>query len=291
MPVPLDVLVAIRPQRRAGADNAPDLDVLVARLATRQAGVVGAAQLLALGLRPGAIKRRAQRGRLHRVHRGVYSVGHEALSDRGGMIAALLAAGPGAALSHRTAAHLWGLLPSMPPFVDVTLTDRTPRQRPGLCIHRAAALDTGMRDGMRVTTPLQTIAQLSGRDADRARSEALVRRLVPRAADDHAQPTRSALERALLPALAAAQLPEPRCNQRVLGHEADFVWPRQRVVVETDGWHAHGHRRAFEHDRALDARRQAAGYATLRFTYRQVVEETVLVVVRIAQVLARCDGP
>lgn len=291
MPVPLDVLVAIRPQRRAGADNAPDLDVLVARLATRQAGVVGAAQLLALGLRPGAIKRRAQRGRLHRVHRGVYSVGHEALSDRGGMIAALLAAGPGAALSHRTAAHLWGLLPSMPPFVDVTLTDRTPRQRPGLCIHRAAALDTGMRDGMRVTTPLQTIAQLSGRDADRARSEALVRRLVPRAADDHAQPTRSALERALLPALAAAQLPAPRCNQRVVGHEADFVWPRQRVVVETDGWHAHGHRRAFEHDRALDARRQAAGYATLRFTYRQVVEETVLVVVRIAQVLARCDGP
>jgi len=291
VPVPLDVLVAIRPQRRAGADNAPDLDVLVARLATRQAGVVGAAQLLALGLRPGAIKRRAQRGRLHRVHRGVYSVGHEALSDRGGMIAALLAAGPGAALSHRTAAHLWGLLPSMPPFVDVTLTDRTPRQRPGLCIHRAAALDTGMRDGMRVTTPLQTIAQLSGRDADRARSEALVRRLVPRAADDHAQPTRSALERALLPALAAAQLPAPRCNQRVLGHEADFVWPRQRVVVETDGWQAHGHRRAFEHDRALDARRQAAGYATLRFTYRQVVEETVLVVVRIAQVLARCDGP
>ena len=291
MPVPLDVLVAIRPQRRAGADNAPDLDVLVARLATRQAGVVGAAQLLALGLRPGAIKRRAQRGRLHRVHRGVYSVGHEALSDRGGMIAALLAAGPGAALSHRTAAHLWGLLPSMPPFVDVTLTDRTPRQRPGLCIHRAAALDTGMRDGMRVTTPLQTIAQLSGRDADRARSEALVRRLVPRAADDHAQPTRSALERALLPALGAAQLPAPRCNQRVLGHEADFVWPRQRVVVETDGWQAHGHRRAFEHDRALDARRQAAGYATLRFTYRQVVEETVLVVVRIAQVLARCDGP
>jgi len=291
VPVPLDVLVAIRPQRRAGADNAPDLDVLVARLATRQAGVVGAAQLLALGLRPGAIKRRAQRGRLHRVHRGVYSVGHEALSDRGGMIAALLAAGPGAALSHRTAAHLWGLLPSMPPFVDVTLTDRTPRQRPGLCIHRAAALDTGMRDGMRVTTPLQTIAQLSGRDADRARSEALVRRLVPRAADDHAQPTRSALERALLPALAAAQLPAPRCNQRVVGHEADFVWPRQRVVVETDGWHAHGHRRAFEHDRALDARRQAAGYATLRFTYRQVVEETVLVVVRIAQVLARCDGP
>jgi very-short-patch-repair endonuclease len=179
----------------------------------------------------------------------------------------------------------------MPPFVDVTLTDRTPRQRPGLCIHRAAALDTGMRDGMRVTTPLQTIAQLSGPGADRARSEARVRRLVPRAADDHAQPTRSALERALLPALGAAQLPAPRCNQRVLGHEADFVWPRQRVVVETDGWQAHGHRRAFEHDRALDARRQAAGYATLRFTYRQVVEETVLVVVRLAQVLARCGGP
>ena len=147
-------------------------------------------------------------------------------------------------------------------------------------------------DGGKVTNQqgaLQTIAQLRGADADRARAEALVRRLIPRDADDHAQPTRSALERALLPALEAAQLPAPRCNHPVEGHEADFVWPAHRVVVETDGWDAHGHRRAVEHDRALDARRQAAGYATLRFTYRQIVDETLLVAVRIAQVLALCD--
>ena len=251
--------------------------------------MVGRRQLAALGVPSRVIDGDVARGRLLRVHRGVYAVGHEALSDRGRMIAALLAAGPGATLSHRTAAHLWGLLPSMPPFIDVSLTDRAPRPRPGLRIHGVAALDTAVKDGLYVTTPLQTIAQLRGADADRARAEALVRRLIPRDADDHAQPTRSALERALLPALEAAQLPAPRCNHPVEGHEADFVWPAHRVVVETDGWDAHGHRRAFEHDRALDARRQAAGYATLRFTYRQVVDETLLVAVRIAQVLALCD--
>ena len=228
------------------------------------------------------------RGRLIRVHRGIYAVGHEALSDRARMIAALLAAGPGAALSHETAAHLWKLVSSMPPFIDVSLTDRTPRQRPGVRIHRVATLQTTRHEGLPVTTPLQTIAHLTGATKDRARNEALVLRLIPRTADDHEQPTRSALERALLPALRAADLPAPRSNHHVAGHEADFVWPDHRLVVETDGWRAHGLRRAFEDDRALDARRQAAGWTTLRFTYRQVVHETLLVTVRIAQVLALC---
>jgi very-short-patch-repair endonuclease len=79
-------------------------------------------------------------------------------------------------------------------------------------------------------------------------------------------------------------------NQRVLGHEVDFHWPEQRLVVETDGWRVHGRRRAFEDDRARDARLHAAGWIVLRFTWRQVIRETLLVTVRIAQVLALRDA-
>jgi very-short-patch-repair endonuclease len=259
---------------------------LVARLATRQAGVVGVEQLLALGITRGAIKHRVATSRLIRLHQGVYAVGHQALSDRGRIIAALLASGPGATVSHATAAHVWSLIPSMPPFVHVTLTDRAPRTRHGIRIHRATRLETTTHDQVPVTTPAQTIAQLPQPMRDRARAEALVLGLIPPSADDHAEPTRSELERALLPALEQAGLPRPRVNDRVLGQEVDFHWPDQRLIVETDGWRYHRHRRRFEDDRARDARLHAAGWIVLRFTWRQVVRETLLVTVRIAQVLA-----
>jgi very-short-patch-repair endonuclease len=260
---------------------------LLARLATRQEGVVGRSQLAALGFSRRELELLVRSRRLIRVHQGVYAVGHEALSDRGRMIAALLAAGPGAALSHRTAAYLWKLIPSMPPFVDVTLTGRTPRRRHGLRVHQAQALETTTHRGLRTTTPLQTIAQLRSDERDRARAEALVLKLIPRSKDDHAEPTRSELERALLPALKAAQLPRPLVNHHVLDREVDFYWPEHDLIVETDGWHTHGHRRAFESDRARDAMLQAHGYTVVRFTWRQVIHETLLVTVRIAQLLAR----
>jgi very-short-patch-repair endonuclease len=266
-----------------------DCDVLVSRLATRQDGVVARAQAVALGLSRNEIDERLRTRRLIRVYQGVYAVGHQALSDRGRMIAALLAAGPGAALSHRTAAYLWKLIASMPQFVDVTLTDRAPRTRGNLRIHRARQLDVTVHEQLLVTTPAQTIAQLTGTERDRARAEALVLKLIPRSADDHAEPTRSELEYALLPALRTAQLPRPICNCEVLGREVDFLWPEHRLIVETDGWSTHGHRRAFESDRARDATLQAHGYRVVRFTWRQVIHETLLVTVRIAQILSVCD--
>jgi very-short-patch-repair endonuclease len=249
--------------------------------------VVGRSQLVALGYSRSELELQVRARRLIRVYQGVYAVGHEALSDRGRMIAALLAAGPGAALSHRTAAYLWKLIPSMPPFVDVTLTDRVPRRRAGLRVHQAQQLDTTVHQRLKVTTPLQTIAQLEHHDRDRARAEALILKLIPRTADDHVEPTRSELERALLPALKRAQLPRPLVNHRVLGREVDFFWPDHDLIAETDGWGAHGHRRAFESDRARDAMLQAHGYTVVRFTWRQVLRETLLVTVRIAQLLAR----
>jgi very-short-patch-repair endonuclease len=262
-------------------------NVELARLATRQDGVAGRSQLAALGWSRREIEQLVRSRRLIRVHQGVYAVGHEALSDRGRMIAALIAVGPGAFLSHRTAAYLWKLVPSLPPFVDVTLTDRAPRRRRGLHIHQAQRLDTTIHRRLPTTTPLQTIAQLPSQERDRARAEALVLKLIARSADDHAEPTRSELERALLPALRNARLPRPIVGAELLGYTVDFYWPEQTLVVETDGWSTHGHRRAFEDDRARDATLQAHGYTVVRFTWRQVMHETVLVTVRIAQLLSR----
>jgi very-short-patch-repair endonuclease len=289
LPVALDVLLPIGGERRAREPNGARIDVLLARLATRQEGAVGRAQLTALGFSRNEIDNRVARGRLIRVHRGVYAVGHEALSDRGRMIAALLAAGPGAALSHRTAAYLWKLIPSMAQFPDVTLTDRVPRTRHGVRVHQARHLDITIHQRLPTTTPLQTIAQLPPHERDRARAEALVLGLIPRHHDDHVEPTRSELERALLPALKKAQLPRPITTCDILGREVDFHRPDQRLVVETDGWQTHGHRRAFESDRARDATLQAHGYTVVRFTWRQVIHETLLVTVRIAQILSVCN--
>ncbi len=206
------------------------------------------------------------------------------------MIAALIAAGPGAALSHRTAAYHWKLIPSMPQFPDVTVTGRVPRRRTNLRVHQAKRLDVTVHEGLQTTTPLQTITQLTGSERDRARAEALVLKLIPRTEDDHAEPTRSELERALLPALRKAKLPRPISGYELLGFTLDFCWPDHNLVVETDGWSTHGHRRAFESDRARDATLQAHGYRVLRFTWRQVLHETLLVTVRIAQVLAHGTG-
>jgi very-short-patch-repair endonuclease len=223
--------------------------------------------------------------RLLRLHQGVYAVGHEALSDRARMIAGLLAAGPGAVLSHRTAAAPWKLIPSMPPFVEVTLSDRRPRQRDGLLIHHARQLETVRHDGLAVTTPLRTLKDFP---EPRAIAEALYLGLIDRAdAPPDAEPTRSALERRLLQAIRRAGLPRPLSNHPIGRYRVDFLWLDQRLVVETDGWAGHGHRMAFERDRARDAELQAQGFAVLRFTWRQVQDETLLVTVRIAQVLAR----
>jgi len=103
---------------------------------------------------------------------------------------------------------------------------------------------------------------------------------------DTTEPTRAKLERALLKLLKRAGLPRPLVNARVGPYEADAAWPDERVIVEVDGWAAHGHRGAFERDRARDADLQARGYVVLRFTWRQVVDEPLLVTARIAQVLA-----
>jgi very-short-patch-repair endonuclease len=90
----------------------------------------------------------------------------------------------------------------------------------------------------------------------------------------------------MLRLVARAGLPQPATNARVAGVEVDFLWAPERLVAETDGWGAHGHRQAFERDRARDARLQVLGYSVLRFTWRQLQTEPLLVAARLAGVLA-----
>jgi very-short-patch-repair endonuclease len=294
IPVPLDVLVALGAKRRTDRWDGVSLDVLVARLATRQEGVVATDQLLALGLTRAAIKHRMRVGRLIRVHQGVYAVGHEALGDRGRAVAALLAAGPGAALSHRAAAAVYGLIPSMPQLVDITLTSRRPRMRPGLKIHQTENTDTRRHEGLKSTTPVQTLRDLEhDPDHDRLCTEALYRQLVTTGQLEAATlldpldgaPTRSALERRFRALVESAGLPRPKVNHRIGPDTVDFAWPAHKLVVETDGWDGHGNRLAIERDHARDAMLQALGYRVLRFTWRQVFDEPLLVAARIAPLL------
>jgi very-short-patch-repair endonuclease len=265
---------------------------LLARLATHQSGVVSSGQLAALGFSRREISGLVKPRRLIRIHQGVYAVGHEDLGDRGRMIAGLLAAGDGAVLSHRTAAFLWKLLPSMPPFIEVTLTQRVPRQRVGVVVHQAKRLDTTRHKALLVTTPRQTLTQLREPERDRAAAEALYLGLIDRHDAPHgAEPTRSELERRLLAALKAAGLPRPLCNHPIGRYRADFLWPEHRLVVETDSWLAHGTPYAFQADRTTSNTLQLKGWMILRFTWKDVTKRSRRVATAVKDALRARSEP
>jgi hypothetical protein len=285
---------------RGSISAPPSLDVEIAALAKRQYGVVSRAQLRALGLADHAITKRAARGRLHRVHQGVYAVGHTVLGARGRWTAAVLAAGPHAVLSHAAAGALWELRASAAVIVDVTIAGGGSRKRPGLRIHRARDLTglTTTHDGIPVTTPARTImdlaATLQRRPLERLLDQAENARLtdvaslvaLARAHPGHRgasrlttalsshEPgttlTRSELEERFLALCRTRGLPRPAVNARVVGPEVDFVFAEQRLLVEADSWTWHRSREAFERDRDRDAVHTRAGYRTLRFTHRQL---------------------
>ena len=292
-------------------------DRVVAQLAAGQYGVVSRAQLRGLGLSESAIARRVEAGRLHRVHAGVYAVGHPLLSVRGGWLAAVLACGLGAALSHASAAALWGIRRSDAVIVDVIVPRTGARSRPGLRIHRPRALpseETTTRDRIDVTTPARTLLDLAPtlkeRELHRALDEAEIRELtdyavlsamaaahpghrgsgkLARALGEHyagTTLTRSELEERFLALCRTHGVPRPAVNVHVGMLEVDFLF-RERVVVETDGWRFHGHRAAFERDRRRDAELTRAGYRVLRFTHRQIVTDPPAVAATVAAALAQ----
>jgi very-short-patch-repair endonuclease len=260
-------------------------DALIARIAGRQHGVVILAQLIDAGLTQSAIDRRVAAGRLHRLHRGIYAVGHTALGNEGRWLAAVLACGAGAVLSHRSAAEHLGMLAVKPGPVHVTiLGDNGRKQRPGLVIHRSSSLTSDAvtrRDGIAVTTPARTIADLRRTEARSVVAQALRAasfkgwELGSEAGKDR---TRSELERRFMRLCSRRHLQRPEVNQRLGPYTVDFLWPGSRLVVETDGWRGHRGRQAFEDDRARDAWLRSRGYEVLRFSWRQVVDEPAGVV-------------
>jgi hypothetical protein len=284
------------------------IDAELARLAGRQHGVVATRQLSALGLARGGVAARARAGRLHRVHRGVYAVGHTVLTVNGRRMAAVLAAGPGAVLGHASAAALWDIRPTSATRIDISVRSAGGRaKRPGLRIHRTPTLQTDeitAHQGIRVTSPARTLLDLASslprRALERALDEAEIRELYDRRAleavalahagehgaralaealaqDGDPVLTDSELEEIMLGLCDEQQLERPTPRAWVAGLRVDFLFAASRLVVETDGYRYHRTRRAFERDRERDAILARAGYRTLRFTHRQLTREPALV--------------
>jgi very-short-patch-repair endonuclease len=273
----------------------------IVALADRQHVVFAYWQLVDLGLTRGAIEHRLAAGRLYRVHHGVYSL-TPSLTPRGHVMAAVLACGPDALLSHRSAADLHGLRQTNQRKTDVTVPRKSRHGRPTIRIHSSTfdPEDVATVDNIPVTSVARTILDLAGvldehqllraiENAERlqkfdlrALHRAMARR--PRARGiaklrrvlaTYREPpdTRSELERTFLELIRSSPLPDPLVNTIVAGLEVDFCWPRFKLVVELDGRAYHSSRRAFETDRIRDATLQRHGYRVLRITYRRLKEE------------------
>lgn len=284
-------------------------EVRVAEIAARQHGVISLAQLRTLGLTEKAIHGRVAGGRLHRIHRGVYAVGHAHLSMEGNCIAAVLAVGRGphgkggrvlprwrAAVSHRSAASLWGLLPVKSSPCDVIVLGGAGRaRRSGIRIHRSRSLDpveVTLRNGVPVTTPARTVADLrcavaarfpgapSARELRRAIRQAGVLGLSMRD-EEIADRTRSDLEAAFLALCRRHRLPHPEVNVRVGSYLVDFLWRTDRLVVETDGYLYHRGKQAFQDDHRRDLELRRLGFDVVGLSEEQIAEESD----RVAEVL------
>jgi very-short-patch-repair endonuclease len=288
----------------------------VAALAARQHGVITRTQLVRSGVGRDAIDKRLRSGRLHRLHRGVYLLGHPVPPPYALELAAVFACSPRSLLSNRDAAYLWRLLAASerPTSISVTVVGRNPRPRAGIRLHRVASIprdEIRTRHGIPLTSPARTLLDLaatSPRDLERALAEAYAKHLVRHAelvtlvarhprhrgvarlrALIEGDPafTRSEAERHLLALIRKAKLPLPEVNVYLGPYEVDFLWRRERVIVEVDGYAFHSSRRAFEDDRRRDADLAAHGYRVIRITWRQIVSEPAAVLVRLAQTLAR----
>ncbi len=277
----------------------------MAALAARQWGVVSVPQLRALGLTWGEIEHRGEAGRLHRLHRGVYAVGHAHLGREGRYLAAVLACGPRAVLSYRSAAVWWGLLQYAGVRVDVT----SPHGRhavTGVARHQArslAAHDTTTHEGMPITSVARTLLDVAATATRHQLERALAQAERLQLYDGHAiadvlartnghrgrkalaaasgrEPTftRSDLESTFLDLARETSLGQPQTNVVLSAPdherlEVDCYWPAHRLVVELDGYESHGTRAAFRSDRRRDAALAARGERVLRFTYEDVVAE------------------
>ena len=281
----------------------------MAEVAARQHGVISRSQLMALGHTAESIKRRLRIGRLHRIHSGVYAVGHTALLPGSRYMAAVLAVGDGAVLSHKAAAARLGLRPPPAGPIDVTVLQAGGRRHNGLAVHVTRSLpdsEVTEVESIPCTTWARTLVDVAARMNERQLTRALERTVALRIFDrtamdaalrrskgkrgtgrlrrvladlgDEAPPTASELERRFLQLVQTAGLPYPVVNGHVGELQVDFHWPEHELVVETDGRATHGHAIAFHRDRDRDLHLQARGWRVIRLSWRQIVYEPERVV-------------
>jgi predicted transcriptional regulator of viral defense system len=273
----------------------PDAKVRLAALAGRQHGRVRWSQIAGLGVPGAVISDWVKRGYLHPQLPGVYAVGHSAPSVEGDLAAALLYAGPGATLSHATAAWWWGLIDRPPRAIDVS-TPRRRRSRGDVTVHQRRECERARHRGLPVTTVAQTLLDLAATaPLDQVRVALAngeyhrlvrleeVRRLLGRGRPGSAmlrtaltrhQPrlarARSPIEVSFLALCEAFGLPLPAVNARVGGWTVDFFWPRQGVVVEIDPYGNHHTPAQVDRDRRKDLAMRARGLRVNRYSRGQV---------------------
>jgi hypothetical protein len=291
------------------------------RLADRQHGVVTREQLLALGMGARSIEHRLANGRLHSVMRGVYAVGRPGLDKRGWWMAAVLACGPEALLSHRSAAALWGIRRARKVEIrrgdiHVVVPRGNSKLRPGIRAHRRhdhAAPRRREVDGIPVTHPVATLVDLAAGlpdgqleaavneadhlrlvDPERLRNEidalprwlgsGRLRRLLDKPTITLAT---TELERLFLPLAFKAGLPAPLTQARLDGYRVDFYWPDLGIVVETDSLRYHRTPFRQASDKRRDNAHAGSGLTTLRFTHGQVLHEPAYVLKTLVRVVRR----
>ena len=284
------------------------LEQALSELAVAQHGPFGLDQLRELGLTASAVRKRRRAGRLHRIHHAVYSlVPRELLTWEGLYMAAVIASGPGAVVSHRSAARLHELRNYGYTKIDVTVPRRSCRKHDGVLVHCSTTLadkDVTVVSNIPVTTVARTLFDLgellTDRQLERAFDQAeILQVLDARAINDQlarnptrrgaksvkhllkthyigSTPTDNDFEDAFLALTRDLGLPDPTAQFYIDPGDgeppikADFAWPDRKIVVETDGRKTHGTRQAFETDRRRDQRLTAAGWTVIRITWRQL---------------------
>jgi very-short-patch-repair endonuclease len=276
-------------------------------LARQQHGVVGRWQLLALGIGEDAIDHRLAVGRLYRIQDGVYAVGYRLIPKEGWWMAAVLASGSTAVLSHHSAAALWGLRSYTERAVEVTSPSKSTssklvrRHRKALpadevTVEKGIPVTTGPRTifDVAATEPLDVVKALL-REAefrqlhDRLSLWDLVERYPGRRGirkvkaalealkDEPLDEYKSRFEERFPPFLTRHNLLRARFNQWILvgdkRFQVDCLWPEERQIVELDGWEGHKTRTAFREDRARDRRLRVAGYGVTHLTWNQLDDE------------------
>jgi predicted transcriptional regulator of viral defense system len=283
--------------------------LLAADVAGRQWGVIGSQQLRACGIAKSTACRWRAAGKLHVIHHGIYALGHRSIPVEGRLVAALIHAGPDAALSHATAAWWWGLIPEEPATIHVS-SPSFAGSTDGVLVHHPRHLEPMSHRRFPITTVARTIIDFAAtaplnrvrtalaqaeyrRLLDVQAVEAALRQGRPgtarlRKALERHQPrlalTRSPLENAFIPLCESAGIAVPEINVRIAGWTVDALWRREGLVVELDGYGNHHTRAQIERDRRKELCLRRAGLSVIRYSEEQVTEEAGLV---LADVLAR----